>query len=394
MAWAVGLDVWSACWAVALAQWWITGDVDNGNIALYSWLFVPIVIFVLATRSMYRRRLNQRFVHVSEPLETSIAVATLATLMIMLLLLPPYQPGELVIPYTGPGELMLKIWVCAAVVLPVGRLSRSLAQRYLRRKFHFGKPALVIGSGPVAHQLIIRMRQIPNYGLHPVGLLDDSRPPDADSFGVPYYGTTDDLKVAAQVTGASELIVAPSSVSDEQLARAAQLAHSLGMRVRVVPRLMDAVGGGTWVEHLGGVPLMVLCHVDPKGWQFAVKHCFDRVAAGVGLVLISPLFLGLALLVKVTSRGPIFFSQDRVGRDGKVFGCLKFRSMRSLEPECETFDLEQGSAPGGVEGDDRRTFVGKIMRRTSSDELPQLLNVLRGDMSLVGPRPERPEFVE
>lgn len=391
---AVGLDVLSAGSAVLLAQWWITGSAHTHDIAACSWLFVPIVVAVLAMRSMYRRRLNQRFVDVSESLESSIAVATLGTLMITLLLVPPLQPGELIVAHVRPGELTLKLWICAAVVMPVVRLTRSLTQRYLRRRFRFGRPALVIGSGPVAHQLITRMRQVPDYGLHPVGLLDDIPPPEADSFDVRYYGTTDDLEATAHLTGASELIVAPSSVSDEQLARTAQLAHNLGMRVRVVPRLMDAVGGGTWVEHLGGVPLMVLCHVNPKGWQFAVKHSVDRVAAGVGLVLISPLFLSLALLVKLSSPGPIIFSQGRVGRDGKVFGCLKFRSMRSLGPDSKAFDLETGSAPGGVEGDDRRTYVGKIMRRASLDELPQLINVLRGEMSMVGPRPERPEFVE
>jgi exopolysaccharide biosynthesis polyprenyl glycosylphosphotransferase len=196
---------------------------------------------------------------------------------------------------------------------------------------------------------------------------------------VPYFGTTDNLEIAARATGAAELILAPSTVSDERLARTAHEAQNLGMRVRVVPRVMDAVSGGAWVEHLGGVPLMVLCRVDPKGWQFAVKHACDRTAAAVGLLLISPVFLGLALLVKLSSPGPIFFSQDRIGRDGKVFGCLKFRSMRPLDP---------------AKGDDRRTRIGKIMRKTSLDELPQLVNVLRGDMSLVGPRPERPEYVE
>ena len=176
------------------------------------------------------------------------------------------------------------------------------------------------------------MRQVPEYGLRPVGVLDDMRPADAELFDVPYLGTTGNLENAARATRAEELIVAPSSVPDEQLARTAQLAHNLGMRVRVVPRLMDAVGVGARVEHLGGVPLIVLYHVDPKGWQFAVKHAFDRVAAGLGLLLISPLLIVLALLVKFSSPGPIFFGQDRIGRDGKVFGCLKFRSMRPVDP--------------------------------------------------------------
>jgi exopolysaccharide biosynthesis polyprenyl glycosylphosphotransferase len=166
------------------------------------------------------------------------------------------------------------------------------------------------------------------------------------------------------------------------------------MRVRVVPRLMDAIGGGAWIDHLGGVPLIVLARIDPRGWQFALKHALDRTAAGVGLVLISPVFIGLALLVKVSSPGPILFRQQRIGRDGKIFDCLKFRTMRPLDPADAEFHVQTGTAPGGVEGDDRRTRIGKIMRKTSLDELPQLLNVLRGDMSVVGPRPERPEFVE
>ena len=194
---------------------------------------------------------------------------------------------------------------------------------------------------------------------------------------MPYLGTVDELKSAARATGAEELIVAPSSVSDEQLARTAQLAQNLGMRVRVVPRMMDAVGVGAWVEHLGGVPLMVLCHVDPKGWQFAVKHTLDRTSAALGLLVISPLFLGLVLSVRLSSPGPIFFRQERIGRDGRVFDCLKFRSMRPEDPANAGFDLKTGAAPGGVEGEDRRTRIGKLMRKTSMDELPQLLNVLR-----------------
>ena len=197
--------------------------------------------------------------------------------------MPELQPGELAGEYVRPGEVMVRIWLWAAVLMPAVRLVRSVAAaRICGGSTASVSPALIVGSGPIAHQLVTRMRQVPDYGLHPVGVLDDMRPATRDSLDVPYCGTTSNLEIAARATGAEELIVAPSSVSDEQLARTAQLAQNLGMRVRVVPRLMDAVGGGTWVEHLGGVPLMVLCRVDPKGWQFAVKHTFDRTAARWG----------------------------------------------------------------------------------------------------------------
>lgn len=390
----VAIDVLYAAGAVALAQWWISGPVEERNLALYSWLFVPIVVVVLATRSMYRQRLSRSFLDEFEPVETSVAVATLATLTIILLLVPPLPTGGVTPDYVRPSELLLRIWVCAAILIPAVRLVRSLANRFLRRTYEVGAPTLILGSGLIVHQLVTRMRQVPDYGMRPVGLLDDVRPADGDLVEVPYFGTTNNFEIAARATGAEELIIAPSAVSDEELAQIAQLAQNLGIRVRVVPRLMDAVGGGAWVEHLGGVPLLVLSRTDPKGWQFALKHAFDRTAAGLGLLLISPVFITLALLVKFSSPGPIFFSQERVGRDGNVFGCLKFRSMRPLDPDKKAFELKAGAAPGGVEGDDRRTRIGKIMRKTSMDELPQLVNVLRGDMSLVGPRPERPEFVE
>jgi len=138
----------------------------------------------------------------------------------------------------------------------------------------------------------------------------------------------------------------------------------------------------------------VLSHTNPKDWQFATKHVFDRIVAAAILAVISPVFCFLMAAVRLSSPGPVFFRQPRVGRDGIVFGCLKFRSMRQPRITDAAFVLHQGSAPGGVEGLDRRTWIGKIMRSSSLDELPQLINVIKGHMSLVGPRPERPEFVD
>lgn len=388
------IDILAASSAVLLGQWAMAGAVEERNVALYSWIFVPIVLIVLATRKLYRRNLNRSFFDDFEPVQISVAVSILTSMAIVLYMVPPLPRGEPAGDYVRPSELMLKIWLFAAVLIPLLRLLRLMIQRHYRRKYHTAAPALIIGTGPLAHQLITRMRQVADYGLNPVGVLDDVKPADAELLDVPYLGTPDNIDIAARATRAEELIVTPTSVPDEQLTRAARRAQNLGMQVRVVPRLMDAVSVGTWVEHLGGIPLMVLCHTDPKGWHFAFKHASDRVLAGLGLLAISPIFLTLALLVKLSSPGPVFFRQPRIGRDGKVFDCLKFRSMRPADPAKAGFELKEGAAPGGVEGDDRRTRIGKIMRKMSLDELPQLVNVLRGDMSLVGPRPERPEFVE
>jgi exopolysaccharide biosynthesis polyprenyl glycosylphosphotransferase len=167
--------------------------------------------------------------------------------------------------------------------------------------------------------------------------------------------------------------------------------------------MFDTINNRVGYDTVGGLPLMSFTTVDPRGAQFAVKHALDRVLAVLLLIVLAPLIFGAALAVRLSSRGPVMFRQRRVGRDGKAFDLYKFRSMRVDAEQAEgdgedtgalEFLLGGDTAPGGVEGEDRRTRVGRLLRRTSIDELPQLLNVARGEMSLIGPRPERPEFVE
>jgi exopolysaccharide biosynthesis polyprenyl glycosylphosphotransferase len=166
--------------------------------------------------------------------------------------------------------------------------------------------------------------------------------------------------------------------------------------------MFDTINDRVGYDSVGGLPVLSFSAVDPKGVQFAIKHALDRVLALLLLIMLSPLILVAALAVRLSSSGPAFFKQRRVGRDGKVFDFYKFRSMRE-PPRTQPAERQRSAidfllagdvAPGGVEGEDRRTAVGRLLRRTSLDEIPQLFNVLRGDMSLVGPRPERPEFVE
>jgi exopolysaccharide biosynthesis polyprenyl glycosylphosphotransferase len=241
-----------------------------------------------------------------------------------------------------------------------------------------------------------RLLSHPEYGLRPVGFLDVD-PPDhltGRSRQAPLLGSPEDLEAIVEQTGASTVIVAFSSESDRQRVPLVRCCQGLGLDVLVVPRLFDTLNQRAHLEHLGGLPLLSLRRADPRGWEFAIKHALDRVGAAVLLVILSPLMLFLALGVKLSSPGPLLFRQRRVGRDCQPFDLLKFRSMRLEDVNSPLFRPRAGSAPGGVEGSDRRTRFGRFIRRTSLDELPQLINVLRGDMSLVGPRPERPEFVE
>jgi exopolysaccharide biosynthesis polyprenyl glycosylphosphotransferase len=245
-----------------------------------------------------------------------------------------------------------------------------------------GAPTLIVGAGNVGMRLARRLVASPEYGLLPVGFLD-ANPLQGDEIpGIPVLGSPDELDWVAQLTGAEHIVIAFSSEPDERLVDLVRRCEALGLNHRAT------------YEPLGGTPLMGLRSVHPKGWQFALKHAFDRLGAALLILLFGPLMAAIALAVRISSPGPVVFRQRRVGRDGTVFDLFKFRSMRMPDPATEGFLPGADSAPGGVEGADRRTLIGRFLRRTSLDELPQFFNVLLGDMSLVGPRPERPEFVE
>jgi exopolysaccharide biosynthesis polyprenyl glycosylphosphotransferase len=284
-----------------------------------------------------------------------------------------------------------------AVLLPIGRISAVQTKRALRRHRLLQSPTLIVGNGTVAGHLAKRFLDKPQYGILPVGFVDTEPPWSAAGAydgPIPAVGTPENIADAIQRTRAEAIVVTFSRTRDQDLIPVIRTAGLAGLKVWVVPRMFDSVCKRSRVDYVGGLPLLVLSHTNPKGWQFATKHVFDRIVAAAILAAISPVFAFLLAAVKLSSPGPAFFRQPRVGRDGVVFDCLKFRSMRPPRPEDDQFVLHQGSAPGGVEGVDRRTWIGKIMRSSSLDELPQLINVIMGDMSLVGPRPERPEFVD
>ncbi|TRW80720.1 sugar transferase [Mycolicibacterium sp. 018/SC-01/001] len=353
------------------------------------WFFAPTVVALFAIRGLYKRSLNHSFLDQLPKVESLTAVASM--LLLSGLVLNPTIEGS-------RSTAVVQVWACAAVLIPLGRLARSAVRTRLLRREKLIAPTLIVGNGRIAAKVVDRLEATPNYGLRPVGLIDDDLPSmglDRDKpASIPYLGKLDSLETAIDHTNAECLIVAFSRTRDEAITAAVKVAHRRGMSVWIVPRIFDTIGVHATIDHIGGLPLISVPQTNPRGWQFAVKHFSDRMFATLGLVLISPLFLSLMLAVRLSSPGPIFFGQARVGRDGRVFDCLKFRSMRPPSAADASFQRRADSAPGGVEGEDRRTRIGKIMRATSLDELPQLINVIRGEMSLVGPRPERPEYVD
>jgi exopolysaccharide biosynthesis polyprenyl glycosylphosphotransferase len=356
----------------------------------------PLVMLLLYLRGLYRTRLRALVLDGVAPVVSAVSVAAMTVAMLGL-----FVNGRV------PSQTdWVRTWLFALLALGAGRMVLSFAQRWARSRRLVGKPVLIMGAGLVGSQVARRLENHPEYGLTPVGFLDDDPRSSAEVGGreMPVLGTVEDLDETVEQTGVRNLIVAFSSVADAHVSRLIQRCQELGIEVSVVPRMFDTINNRVGYDTVGGLPLMSFTTVSPRGVQFALKHAFDRAFALVLLVVLFPVILCTALAVRVSSRGPVLFRQRRIGRDGKVFDLYKFRSMHlAPPPQVELNDddataleflLGGDTAPGGVEGHDRRTPIGRFLRRSSLDEVPQLLNVLRGEMSLIGPRPERPEFVE
>jgi exopolysaccharide biosynthesis polyprenyl glycosylphosphotransferase len=378
----VGLGTASAVLGAPQAQ-------SHGEAIGLVWLFPPLVLALMAIRGLYRDSIQPRAL---DEIGWVLAVTSLAAVALIAAVALFYTDAE-------PAALVGRAWVFGTVYLGAGRLLVAWAHRRARVTRLAAKPTLIVGAGEVGARVERRLLAQPDLGLYPVGYLDaDPLPHDQVPGRVsPVMGPPADLAKVVRETGAEHVVLGFSSTPDRLLIPLVRECEALGLKVSLVPRLFEGVNVHLSLEHLGGLPLLGLHTVDPKGWQFVVKDVLDRVAAAVALLLLSPLLAGLALAVRLSSPGPVLFRQRRIGRDGRDFELLKFRSMRPqavVAGPRKLVALGPDVAPGGVEGADRRTAVGRLMRRTSMDELPQLLNVVRGEMSLVGPRPERPEFVD
>jgi len=389
------VDFLLLCVAVVIALGGI-GPTLNPTPEQQPLLALPLIVTALfQLRGVYRTRLRALVLDGLLPVLSGVSVGAMAVAVLGM-----FANGQV------PSQSdWLRAWLFSLIAVSIGRTALAQLQRWARANRLVGKPVLIMGAGMVGAQVARRLETHPEYGLTPIGFLDEDPRSVAEVGGrdVPILGTVEDLEATVERTGVKHLIVAFSSVADARVSRLIQHCTELGVEVSVVPRMFDTINDRVRYDTVGGLPLMSFQAVDPKGLQFAVKHALDRVLAFVLLVALSPLLALVALAVRLSSPGPILFTQRRVGRDGRVFDFYKFRSMR-VDPGASEQDPGESSAldfllagdvaPGGVEGADRRTRAGRLLRSASLDELPQLLNVLRGDMSLVGPRPERPEFVE
>jgi Undecaprenyl-phosphate glucose phosphotransferase len=341
-------------------------------------IFVPPIWGIIFKRlGMYRpRRISSHLAEAGDILKAS-SLATVI-LMVTAYFLRKFDVSRLVFIY---------FWGLSSAGLILARLLFREGLRLARRRGYNLRHILILGTEHLGRTLRQQIGQHPELGLHIVGFLTQYPYEVGQRIeGVAVLGHIDDVQHTVRGLAVDQVFVA---LPLEAQAAVEKIVHGLGdemVEIKIVPDLYQYVVLRGSIEEFEGLPIITLSGSPMYGWNVVVKRAFD-LCVGLPLLLLFLPSLGLlALLVKLTSRGPIFYAQERMGFDGRVFRMLKFRTM-SVDAEQET------GAVWAQENDPRRTWLGALLRRTSMDEFPQLWNVVKGEMSLVGPRPERPVFV-
>ena len=288
--------------------------------------------------------------------------------------------------------LIVAYWFILFVFVSIGRLGIRFLQRRLLESGIGARNTLIIGWSPKAYELCDMVLKYPALGYKLVGFVSvnktkSGREKKKEYRNLKVLGSLEDLPTLMQAYDVREVLIGLDSTEHEKLLEVIRYCDGEDVGMKIIPDLYDIVSGQARMSSLYGVPLIEVSPQLMKPWEAALKRTLDMVVSLVVIVVGLPLWLLVALLIKLDSPGPVLYKQERVGKNGKHFNILKFRSM--------FVDAEKQTGPVWAEKNDPRvTRVGRVIRRLHIDEFPQFINVLKGDMSLVGPRPERPYFVE
>lgn len=414
---ASDLLVVSVAWALSylLRFQWDLIPVDKGvppftdylRMLLFVWL---IWAFVFRRFGLYRpMRGVSRF---REPWK----VIRANTFAVVLLLAVTYLFREKSVPFSR--LVFVIFWFLSTTFTVTSRLLIRYCLRAMRRRGYNLRYALIVGAGDLASKVATRMMRHPEYGMILIGCLASQAPQTTPSprrgnwrnlhlwqqpeeegalrslaesdqsarLEIPVVGKYEDLPRFLEQGNVDQVIVTLPLKDHDRLEEVISSIGDAMVDVKIVPDVHQFIQLGSQVEEFDGLPVVSLASTPLAGLNRPLKRVLDIILGSLFFLILSPLMLILAFLVKITSKGPIFFSQERVGLDGRTFNIYKFRTM--------SLDAEVDGAKFAVPGDPRTTPLGRILRRFSLDELPQLVNVILGQMSLVGPRPERPVFID
>ena len=370
-------------------------------------LVLPLRVITLAYYDLYRLRGEFSFVEDGVRVFKATAIGSLLIVAGAFL----YRGGFEFRAFSyARGVFLLDFLLALAGYLTV-RFSVRGTQTLARRKGLNLIPTLVVGRGAEASIFINEMRCRPELGYRVIGVVENSLsdPGPSEFEGVPVIGGLEELPDAIRESGANEVIIADSTVPGEALFDVMmRVGRRRGVEFRIAPSLFNFLPRKTEVDQIGALPMITLFRSPLSNVARLVKRALDLVIAFAATLIFLPLWILITLLIKLDSRGPIFYKQERVGMDGRVFLFYKFRTMRPdtndashrefqrryIAGQSEVDPAADGRPVYKLQADPRITRVGRWLRRLSLDELPQILNVLRGDMSVVGPRPPIPYEVE
>ncbi|MEO8196322.1 MAG: undecaprenyl-phosphate glucose phosphotransferase [Thermoanaerobaculia bacterium] len=346
-------------------------------------LLFPVVFYF---HGLYRQRLYRARVDETVSVLLAVILGTVLLSGITSWYRPPLAPGS--IEYFTYSRAFLALFAALELVAVV---ALRVAIRGLLRSasLHAGhlQRILVVGAGELGVDIAQKLVAHRDFGVEVIGFLDDD-PAKRHLLpaGLPVLGETANLQRVIDENRIDQVFIALPLGAHKKMMSVLQTVGSECVEVKLVPDILQYATIKATLEELDGTPIINLSQVPLQGWHSLVKRVLDLVFSAAGLLVLLPFFPFIALLIWIEDRGPIFYSQERMGLDGRPFMIWKLRSMR--------MNAEASTGPvWAVEDDPRRTRLGSFIRRWSIDELPQLWNVLRGDMSLVGPRPERPTFV-
>jgi exopolysaccharide biosynthesis polyprenyl glycosylphosphotransferase len=353
--------------------------------------FVIMLIVIFTMRGLYNFRLTGSWWN---QLWTIISSATIGVALLMAYYYFFQYSNPLAL---NSRLLVLFFWLFTILVLGIGRLLVSSTMGMLYRMGHGETRLLVVGSGRLGKLIMQHIAANPALGYSIVGFLHDLNEPLGDFGRFKMLGTIDDIQQVIRSMQVDEVIIALPSHMNQQVLYSVKQCEHLGATFKLIPDLYEVNLSRINMETIEGIPLLGIKQVSLNTFQHFITRLIDIIISGAILLLGSPFWLCLAAAVRVSSRGEVIFKQPRVGLNGAYFFCYKFRSMYKDADQRLAQLLDKNEAKGPLfkmKDDPRITPIGKFLRRTSLDEIPQLLNVLNGDMSLVGPRPAVPREVE
>jgi exopolysaccharide biosynthesis polyprenyl glycosylphosphotransferase len=371
---------------VALTVAWIVSalaagtGLDAGHLVALA-IGLPAWIILNKSLRLYDRDAN--LLHKSTLNELPTLAQSVTVSAALVFLVAPVLPGGLDI---GRAEI-LAFWGTAMLLVPSSRYSA----RAVVRRITEPERILIVGSGFVASLVARKISAHPEYGAHVVGAVDVGDSPFMTIDGVEHLGHTGDFEAICAAHDVERVIVAFSSADHESLLDIIRTSKRRNIRISIVPRLFEVFGPAVEVDHVEGMTLLGLRGVRRTKSTLWLKRGLDITVASVALILAAPVLAISMLAIKLTSPGPVLFVQRRIGRGEREFKMLKLRTMVVGADRQKSELLHLNEMDGGpmfkLTDDPRVTRVGRLLRRTSIDELPQLINVLRGEMSVVGPRP-------